>query len=104
MCSSTEIFAQHYPEDLHALNTFDALDGFRWKNVDRLRITISLDLLVLCRKLFSEAHDETCSNSAETVDRADAVTIKMCHPHTWPWSWGGGGGVHLYVGNHKVER
>ena len=29
MCSSTEIFAQHYPEDLHDLNTFDALDGLR---------------------------------------------------------------------------
>src|SRR6218665_1951984 len=27
--SSTEIFAQHYPEDLRGLNTFDALDGLR---------------------------------------------------------------------------
>ena len=29
MCSSTEIFAQHYPKDLHDLNMFDALDGLR---------------------------------------------------------------------------
>src|SRR6218665_3902823 len=45
-------------------------------NFARLRITISLDLLVLSHKLFSEAHDEMCSNSAETVDQATARTIK----------------------------
>ena len=71
-------------------------------NLDHLRITISLGLLVLSRKLFSEAHDEMCANSAETVDRADAGTIKYVSFRILDDGVGLVEG--MWVGNHHVEE
>ena len=76
--AGAEIFAQHYSEDLHGLYTLDILDGLRrfkcYSSVDEQQY--SLDLVVLRRKLLTRVHEEICSNSAETVERADAGTIR----------------------------